>query len=76
MITQELHTTTPKALLWDIRQAAAATGLSVHTLYSWISQKKITYVKAGRKVLFDPNDIQNWIESHKVVSEDRPQAAI
>lgn len=52
--------------LWNIRQTAEATGLSVNTLYSWISQKRITYVKAGRKVLFDPKDIEKWVESHKV----------
>jgi excisionase family DNA binding protein len=56
----------PELKLWNIRQTAEATGLSVNTLYSWISQKKITYIKAGRKVLFDPRDLQAWIESHKV----------
>lgn len=57
---------TDRLKLWDIRQTAEATGLSVNTLYSWISQKKITYIKAGRKVLFDPKDLLAWIESHKV----------
>jgi excisionase family DNA binding protein len=52
--------------LWNIRQTAEATGLSVNTLYSWISQKKITYIKAGRKVLFDPRDLEKWVEFHKV----------
>lgn len=54
-------------MLWDIQQAAAATGLSVHTLYAWVSQKRIAYVKAGRRVMFDPNDIKQWIDENKVL---------
>jgi excisionase family DNA binding protein len=56
-------------VLWDIRIAAGAMGLSVHTLYSWISQRRIAYVKAGRRVMFDPRDIQAWIEANKVHPE-------
>jgi excisionase family DNA binding protein len=56
----------PELKLWDIRTTSAALGLSVNTLYQWVSMKKIVYVKAGRKVLFDPRDIEKWVEAHKV----------
>lgn len=58
-----------EACLWDIGRAASALGLSVHTLYAWVNQRRIVHVKAGRRVMFDPKDIQAWIEEHKVLPE-------
>lgn len=54
------------AMLWNIRQLAEATGLSVYTIYTWVSQRKIPYVKVGKRVMFDPVEIRHWIEEHKV----------
>ena len=53
-------------LLWNVKQTAQATGLSVYTLYSWVSQRRIPFVKAGNRTLFDPKDIKAWIEAQKV----------
>ena len=41
-------------ILIDVKQLSESTGLSVFTLYSWINQKRIPYVKVGRIVRFDP----------------------
>lgn len=40
--------------------------LTPGTIRVWVSQKKIPHVKMGRKVLFDWNDIQPWLEEKKV----------
>jgi len=53
-------------LLIDVKQLSESTGLSVFTLYSWINQKKIPYVKVGRLVRFDPRKIEKWIEENSV----------
>ncbi len=37
-------------LLIDVKQLSESTGLSVFTLYSWINQKRIPYVKVERLV--------------------------
>jgi len=37
-------------LLINVKQLSESTGLSVFTLYSWINQKRIPYVKVGRLV--------------------------
>jgi excisionase family DNA binding protein len=66
MGTYETKQTVTGAILWNIRQAAEALGLSRHTLYAWVSQKRIAHVKAGRKVMFDPRDLQAWIQERKV----------
>ena len=53
-------------LLIDVKQLSESTGLSVFTLYSWINQKRIPYVKVGRLVRFDPRKIEKWIEGNSV----------
>ena len=57
---------TGEILLWDVHQTAEATRLSVQTIYIWVSQRRIPFVKVGRRTLFDPKDIKAWIESKKV----------
>lgn len=52
--------------LLDIKEVAAYTGLSVHTLYTMVSQRRIPYVKMGRLTKFDQEEIDKWIASHAV----------
>ena len=44
--------------LLDLREGARVLGLSVHTLRSWISQRRITYVRLGRRVLVRSEDLE------------------
>jgi len=53
-------------VLIDVKETADYLGCTVSTLYSWVSQKKIPYVKIGRLVKFDQCDIDAWIEERKV----------
>lgn len=42
-------------------------GLSVFTIDSWVSERReIPFVKMGKRVMFDMNDIVEWIENHKI----------
>lgn len=52
--------------LFTIREVAEYTGLSVHTLYTMTSQRRIPFVKTGRLVKFDLKAIDAWIERHSV----------
>ncbi len=52
--------------LFDIQQVATYTGLSVHTLYTMVSQRRIPFVKIGRLTKFDRGEIDKWINSHSV----------
>ena len=52
--------------LLDIKEVAHYTGLSVHTLYTMVSQRRIPYVKMGRLTKFDREEIDKWIASHAV----------
>lgn len=57
-------------LLLDVRELSELTGLSVYTLYSWINQRKIPYVKVGRLVRFEPKKIEERIEENSVKEEE------
>jgi excisionase family DNA binding protein len=52
--------------LLDIQQVAVYTGLSVHTLYTMVSQRRIPFVKMGRLTKFDLEELDKWIVSHSV----------
>jgi excisionase family DNA binding protein len=53
--------------LMSVKEAAAYTGLSPHTVYSMVSQRRIPYVKVGRLVKFDEAMLQAWIKQHTMM---------
>ena len=67
---RSIHKTAPTEpitrRLFTLREIAEYTGLSVHTLYTMVSQRRIPHVKAGRLVKFDLKEIDTWIERHSV----------
>ena len=50
----------------DIATAAIQLGVTKNTLYSWVSQRKIAFIRVGRLVKFDQYDIDAWIDGNKV----------
>jgi excisionase family DNA binding protein len=52
--------------LLDIREVAIYTGLSIHTLYTMVSQRRIPFVKLGRLTKFDLYELDRWIASQSV----------
>jgi excisionase family DNA binding protein len=55
--------------LIDVRELSRLTGLSVNTLYSWVSQGKIPFVKWGRLTKFDLQAIDEWIKENTIRQE-------
>lgn len=53
--------------LIGIKDAADYTGLSVHTVYTMVSQRRIPFVKVGRLVKFDLQLLDGWIKQHTVM---------
>jgi len=45
-------------------------GISRNTLYEWIVQRKIPYIKVGRLVKFRREDLQKWLEK-RIQEEER-----
>jgi excisionase family DNA binding protein len=62
-----------KRRLLNIQEVAEYTGLSVHTLYTMVSQRRIPFVKAGRLTKFDVQLLDAWIEKHTVMPLNKPE---
>ncbi len=57
----------PARQLLSVVQAAEYTGLSVHTVYRMVSQRRIPYVKVGRLMKFDVRLLDQWLERQTVM---------
>jgi excisionase family DNA binding protein len=53
--------------LLDVDSLAAYVGLSPHTIYTMVSQRRIPYVKVGRLVRFDLGLLDGWLKQHTVM---------
>jgi len=53
--------------LLSIAEVTEYLGLSVHTLYTMVSQRRIPFVKVGRLTKFDVRHIDEWIAKHVVM---------
>ena len=56
--------------LLTIEDLSARLKVSVSTIYGWIHDGRVPYVKLGRMVRFEPAAIENWIRAKS--REDRP----
>jgi excisionase family DNA binding protein len=55
-------------------KVAEITGLSVDTLAQWRSQRRgLPYLKIGRAVRYDPEDVQEYLEGCRVSVSDPPE---
>lgn len=52
--------------LLTAQEIAGQLQVHIETIYQWVSQKRIPYVKVGRATRFDQKDIDNWIEKRKI----------
>ena len=50
----------------DIAEVSERLGVRPKTIYAWVHMRQIPFVKVGRLVKFDPQDISAWIELRKV----------
>ncbi len=44
----------------DVQEAAQFLGVSPKSLYSWVSQRRVPYRKAGRRLLFFESELIEW----------------
>lgn len=62
-MTEQNFTLNP--LLLNARDAAAAMSISERLLWTKTNCGEIPCVRIGRRVLYDPRDLQGWIEKMK-----------
>lgn len=51
--------------LIDINAAAELLGTTVRHMRGLVADRRITYVKVGHLIRFDPDDLDEWIDAHK-----------
>lgn len=51
--------------LLDISQLSEIINIKKKTIYDWTHKDLIPYVKVGRLLRFDLNDIERWLKSNK-----------
>jgi excisionase family DNA binding protein len=53
--------------LMSVPEAAAYTGVSPDTIYTWVSQRRIPFTKMGKLVKFDVELLDKWIKEKTVM---------
>lgn len=53
--------------LYPVFEAAIMLHISESTLYRWIHQKKIEYIKIGSRVLFSEDVLKKFIEQNTII---------
>lgn len=55
----------PKNLV-GVDKAAEVLDVSVNTIYAWVNQRRIPYLKIGRLVKFDIIELEEWIKDKRI----------
>ncbi len=53
----------------NTHKLAKELNLSESGIYQMVSQRKIPFIKIGRAIRFDLEDIEKWIEEKKILSD-------
>jgi excisionase family DNA binding protein len=65
--------------LIGVDDLARMLGVSRHTVYSWVAQRRIPFLKVGRLLRFDVRLIDGWLEEQAHVPaavEDQTRPAL
>lgn len=52
--------------LLNVSEAARFLAVSISTLYGWVWQRRISFVKLGRAVRFDMADLKRFVEENRI----------
>ena len=66
------YTATRATELVNVNEAARFLAVSPSTLYGWIWQRRISFVKVGRAVRFDRADLERFVSQNRI--QGRPAA--
>lgn len=56
--------------LLDVPQVSKFLGISPHYVYKLVSMRQIPFVKLGRKLLFDVEKLETFIQENSVEVQD------
>lgn len=64
LATNDVSITSRKLL--TVQEAAAYLAVSVSTLYGWVYQRRIPFVKIGRALRFDTSDLAAFVDARRI----------
>jgi excisionase family DNA binding protein len=56
------------AKLISVAEAAQRLGISPLTMRAWVRQRRLPVVRLGRRVLLDPQEVEEYIDAHRVAA--------
>jgi len=56
--------------LLSLEETADILGISEGTLRNWVYQRRVEFVKVGRRVLFRPKWIESFVEGQTFIEKD------
>ena len=60
--------------LLSVKEAAERLNISIFTLRGWISQRRVRFVKLGRRTMFRPTDLEELISGSVIEPQPRREA--
>ncbi len=51
--------------LLDVTEAAKALGIKKSTLYTWAQRRRIPSQKVGSRLMFRPEDLEEWLRAQR-----------
>lgn len=64
----------PARQLVDINGAARILGVPVRHVRRLVAERRVPYIKWGSRLHFDPLELEQWIDRHRVTERDIPEA--
>lgn len=57
-------------MMMNVHQLAEKLKVSSSCIYQWVSQGRIPFVKFGRTLRFDMDEVSKWLQDKKVSPKD------
>lgn len=54
----------------SIKVAAARAGVSPFTMRTWLRQRRLAYLRLGRRIVIDPADLERFLHSNRVEAQE------
>lgn len=64
----------PTPQLVDINGAARLLGVPVRHVRRLVAERRVPYIKWGSRLHFDPLELEQWIDRHRVTERDMSEA--
>lgn len=58
--------------LLSVQEVAELLGVSVHTVYAWVSAARLPFVKVGTRTKFRQSEILRWVAERSRAERESP----